>query len=331
MKLETNFINPFKGKLKKLDNDSRNNVYVFLLCLGISVLIWFLIVLSKQSATTLEYRINFVDYPEDMILINKPDSVLVFRIESGGFELFTLKYLSRRRPIELSLRNLDVKKQNGMYAASFPTSQLLADILKDHRFSEELVSISPGTVYFKFDPLEMKMVPVIPDLNLTFEKQYRLKDSLIIIPDSVKIVGSANQLQIISEVKTKPYSIDVVKKDGNLKCLLVKPDFGARLAIIPQEAEIYYRVEKYTESTIEIPIVDSEGVNTRFFPATTKVTFLVSLDDFSRVNKNMFKAEAVIPSDRSINNVQVEITIAPSFVNVIRISPSQAEYLILKE
>ena len=233
MKLETNFIEQFRGRLKRLDINSRSDAYVFLICLGISVLIWFLIVLSKQSATTLEYEMKFVDIPEDMILVNDPDSVLVFRIESGGFELLTLKYLSRQKPVEVNCRNLSLQKQNGYYSASFSTSQISSNIMKAHNFTEELVSVSPETIEFNFERLEGKMVPVIPDLNLSFEKQYRLKDSLILKPDSVKIIGSANHLQKINQVRTKPYSINDVKSDGSINCELDNLFVNDQVNIMP--------------------------------------------------------------------------------------------------
>ena len=331
MKLETNFIEHIKGRFKRLEINSRNDAYVFLLCLGIAIFIWFLIVLSKQSATTLEYPISFVDIPEDMVLVNNPDSVLVFRIESGGFELLTLKYLSRRKPIEINLRNLRLNKQNANYTASFPTAQISANILKDHNFAEELVSISPESIYFSFERLEGKMVPVVPELNLSFEKQFRLKDSLVCLPDSVKIIGSANHLQKIEMVNTKLYTIDAIKSDGSVKCEILNPFTNNQVSILPAEVEVAYQVEKFTESTINIPIVAGGDVNAKFFPARAEVTFLVSLDNFSRVNEDMFKAVVDIPEDRSVNVVQVNVTSFPSFVEIVRVNPVKAEYLILKE
>lgn len=331
MKLETNFIEHIRRRLGRIDINSRRDAYVFLICLGISIFIWFLIVLSKQSATTLEYPIKFVDIPEDMILVNNPDSILVFRIESGGFELMTLKYLSRRKPVEINCRNLKLEKQNGNYSASYSTSRISADILKDHNFAEELVSISPESIYFNFERLEGKMVAVVPDLNLSFEKQYRLKDSLILLPDSVKIIGSANHLLKINRLKTNPFTIEAIKSDGSIKCTLENPLSNNQLSIIPAEVEIAYQVEKFTESTISVPILASGEVHAKFFPVTAEITFLVSLDDFSRVNEDMFKVIIDIPDDRSINVVQIGVTSFPSFVEIVRVNPKKAEYLILKE
>ncbi len=331
MKLETNFIDHIKGRLNRLDINSRRDAYVFLICLGIAVLIWFLIVLSKQSATTLEYAIKFVDIPEDMILVNNPDSILVFRIESGGFELLTLKYLNSRKPVEINCRNLKLQKQNENYSASFPTAQISTNILKEHNFTEELVSISPQVIYFIFERLEGKMVPVVPDLNLSFEKQYRLKDSLILLPDSVKIIGSANHLQKINKLRTKSYSIEAVKSDGNIKCELDNPLAYNLANIMPAEVDIAYQVEKFTESSIMVSIEAADGNQAKFFPALAKVSFLVSLEDFSRVNEEMFKVVVDIPEDRSVNIVQIGVTSFPSFVEIIRVNPVKAEYLILKE
>jgi len=331
MKLETNFIDQIKGRFKQLRFDSRSDAYVFLVCLGISIFIWFLIVLSKESSTTLEYPIHYNNIPKDMVLVNNPDSILVFRIESGGFELLTLKYLSRRKPIDVNLRNLNLQKQNGYYTSALSTSQISSNILKDHNFSEELVSISPENIYFQFERLAGKMVQVVPNLNFSFERQFRLMDSLIIFPDSVKLVGSANQLSTIDQLETELSTVNAVNSDGTIKCQIKNPLSDDQINIIPSVVEISYKVEKFTESTIEIPIQANQGVNAKFFPATAQVTFLVSLTDFSRVNEDMFSIVGEIPENHSLNTVKIVSVSSPSFVEIIHINPAEVEYLILKE
>jgi len=331
MKLEANFIEIFKKKLTGADKDSREKIYTFLICLGISIFIWFLIALSSESSTSLVYPINFINAPADMVLVNNPDSNLVFRIQSAGFELLTLKYLNRRKPIEINLEYLNLTERDGYYTASYQTNQISSEILKDYNFSEELVAIAPENILFRFERLYSKMVPVSPNVDFTFEKQYRLKGNIIVSPDSAKIIGPATQLQSIKHVETQLYKVDAVNKNGSFACRINNPHAVHGITMIPEEGEISWEVEKYTESTIEVPILSSNLDNVKMFPANAKITFLVGLDNFKRINPEMFSIVADIPENPSENTAKVNVSIYPSFVEIIRITPKEVEFLILQE
>jgi len=331
MKLEANFIEVIKKKLTGADKDTREKVYTFLVCLGISVFIWFLIALSSESSTSLEYPIQFINAPADMVLVNKPDSHLVFRIQSAGFELLTLKYLNRRKPIEINLKYLNLTEQDGYYTASYQTNQISSEILKEYNFSEELVSISPENIIFRFERLYGKKVPVVPNVEFTFEKQYRLNGNIVVSPDSVQLMGSATQLKNIEQVETQYYKVEAVNSNGSFVCRFNSPLDDNGLSIVPTEGEISWEVEKYTESTIEVPIVSSGLGKVKIFPANAKITYHVGLDDFNRVNADMFSVVADIHENSTENMARVNVSMSPSFVDIIRVVPQEVEYLILQE
>ena len=67
------------------DEDLKNKLYVFLVCLAISIFIWLLIVLSKNNIETIDYPITYSKPPDNLVLTNVPDSLLSFRLSSSGF------------------------------------------------------------------------------------------------------------------------------------------------------------------------------------------------------------------------------------------------------
>jgi hypothetical protein len=159
------------------DINTRQQLYVFLICLLISIFIWFLIVLSKETYTTIDYPIVFENSPENLVLVNNPDSILSVRFSSGGFELFTLKYLTRKHPIRIDLNKLELAKEGSNFTSIFSTSKISRDIIGKLKISQEYVSISPANIYFRFEALTGKMVKVLPKLKLDFARQYQLSDS----------------------------------------------------------------------------------------------------------------------------------------------------------
>jgi len=315
------------------DVNFRNQVYVFLICLTISVFIWFLIVLSNESYTTVNYPIVYKNAPENMVLVNHPDSVLTFRIASGGFELIILKYLTHRKPIEIDLKRLNLKKEGNYFVSSSPTSQISGDIIHNINLSEELVDISPQIIFFKFEPLTGKKVQVISDLDLQFTKQFKLSDSIVIIPDSVNILGAKNIISEIDNITTKREQVIDLDKDTRIKVRLEPPNGDQSIKLIPDEVEVFIPVEKFTEAAIEIPVTGelSNQMKIKTFPETVKITYTVSLNNYKRVNSDMFHAVVNYNPEMEEKILPVVLARKPSFIEVIKIDPAMVEFLVIKK
>lgn len=321
----------FKGVHFERDQTNRNKLKVFLICFGISVFSWFLIVLSNESTTTLDYPIVYTQVPADLILVNHPDSILSFRIASGGFELMTLKYLTRKRPVKVNLSNLSLVKQNEYFIGSYSTSQIAAGVTKDFNFSEELVSISPDVLTFKFEPLIGKTVPVIPKLDLTFEAPYRLSDSLKIIPDSVKVSGPDHIISSIHFIETKQTKIEGIEDKVVRELSLEVPGDG-QLGLSVDFVRVEIQADKFTESIISLPVVSlNSSFQIKTFPSHVNITYLVSLKDFNRISPDMFVAGLNITDQTAGNRGVVILDEKPSFVEVTRIEPKDLEYLVIKQ
>ena len=287
--------------------------------------------LSNESSTTLDYPIVYTNAPADLILANHPDSILSFKIASGGFELITLKYLTRQRPVEVDLSNLVLEKQNMYLVGSYSTAQIAAGVTKDFNFAEELVSISPEILSFKFEPLIGKRVPILPKLDLGFEPPYRLSGNLELIPDSINISGPDNIISNISFIETQLTKIEKIKDIVSRELPLINPDVG-QLKMGVKSVKVIIHSEKFTESTISVPILAlNSGIKVKTFPSHVKITYLVSLKDFSRISTDMFNAGVIIPKENTTNRVGVRLDKNPSFIEVTRIEPEEVEYLVIKQ
>lgn len=333
MKLESNFSKLYKDLVNPREKKLRNELYIFLICLLISVFIWFLIALSKESYTSLEYPVEFVNAPADMVMVNEPDSVLTFRISSGGFELFTLRYLSPKNPIRIDLDKIGLVKQDGFYTGNFSTSRLSTEIRKQYNFAEELISISPENIYFRFEPLTGKMVPVVSGMKLEFQPQFRLADSIVFTPHEVKVVGPQNLIDKIDHIDTDGRQISDIEGPVNGSCKLVKPFGKEQLAIVPDEVDFSLQAERFTESTIVIPVVPAnENTIIKTFPQQVNVTFLVSLVNFKRIDPELFIAAIDVPQggDGKVKAV-VKLVKVPAFVEVTRIDPPEVDFLVVKK
>lgn len=333
MKLEPNFSRLFAGAENANERKRRSNLYVFLVCLAISVFIWFLIALSKESYISLDYPIEFINAPADMVLVNQPDSVLSFRISSGGFELFTIRYLSARKPIVVDLENINIEKRDDFFTGVYNTSRLSGEVRKQYRFSENLVSISPENIYFKFELLSGKFVPVVSALKLDFQQQFRLVDSIVFEPAEVKVVGPRNLIDKIDRVKTTADLVSSIEGPVSSACDLEKPFANEQLVLVPSRVEYSLNAERFTETTLLIPVTSSRNdVIVKTFPEEVSITILVSLDNYKRVDPDLFTAVVELPAvQNEKSKAIVRLDKIPVFVEVTKIEPSEVDFLVIKQ
>jgi hypothetical protein len=268
--------------------------------------------------------------PERFALMNKPDSIITFSVSSGGFELIVLKYLAARKPIVIDLDSLTIDNQNGRFSAVYSTEQISDDISEMFSFSENLISFSPKQIYFRFEALSEKKVKVISRLNIEFEKQHMQSDSLVITPDKVTVIGTRKAIDQVNFVEA--FTNSKIRLDKPMKITADLRSESKMVKIHPSKVEIFIPVEKYTESTLQIPIYAEAGNNKiRMFPEFATITYLVAMKNYNRVNKEMFRIVAVTDNNfESQNRLSIIVKNQPSFVKIIKIEPPDVEFLILK-
>ena len=316
------------------DEHFRNRIYVFLVCLGISVFLWFLIGLSKNYYGTIEYPIEYKNLPNDLVLTNSPDSILSFRVTSGGFELAILKYLTRKRPVEIDLRNSKLRKiDDKRYEVLINTSDLSDRMQNRLNLSEKMVSVSPAVIEITFESLARKMVRVIPNLSLDYEKMYQLVDSIRFSPDSVEVAGSMDEIEGITSILTINDKISGINKDVTVTVPLDKTALHPGVNVFPEEVTVDIVVEKYTEASITVPIlaVENDTMKIKTFPENIEITYLVSLTNFKRVDAELFFIGVEFNDDNNSGKLKVKINNAPPFIKITKVDPEKVEYLVFKK
>lgn len=315
------------------DEKARNKLYVFFICLAISIFIWFLIVLSEDYYSTLDYPLVYKNVPEKLELKNKPDSILSLRVNTGGFDLILLKYLSRKRPIEVDLTYLRLGKElNNHFSASLETSILAQHQIRRLGLTQTAVSLYPEVLYFDFEVQQTRKVKVIPDLDLQFEKQYYLSDSLKLIPDSIDLIGVSDVIDQIKNIRTVRTSISGINSNREVNLAIDESTLPIGVRLSHEEVQLIIAVDKYTEERIEIPIsiAGQDGMKIKTFPAKIELTYLVALKDYKRVEEGMFSA-TINYSDLLLDQrkLKVDISRKPSFIKIIKIVPEEVEFLVL--
>ena len=310
---------------------SRNRLFVFIVCLFISAFIWFLIVLSKETNTIIEYPVVFENNPRNLVLIDQSDSVLSLNVSSGSVELITLKYLSSRNPVKIDLKDIKLSREDDVITAQISTQDIARKLINRMSVPEDHVTVTPEFIILQFEAITGTKVKVVPNLLLEFEKQYQLSQELQVIPDSVIIVGAGDVIQKMGSIETETKDIKNINQSQTVNVPLILPDKASGLKVIPETVNVVLTVDKFTESSIEIPVYcvpPDMGIKT--FPEVVKITYFVTLENFNRIDKEMFHANVVYQKEQPVEKLKVNLLQYPSFIKIIKIEPEEVEFLVIK-
>jgi len=311
-------------------------IFSFFLC--ISTLFWILIKLSDNYVTNITYPVVYINLPENKLNTNELPKKLTLKVGAKGFDILKYKLSSDFIPIKLDMNSLEVEYFNSDSNYTFLITQ---NLLKDIKlqFSErqmiqniDIIKINPDTIFFEYISIVNKKVPVGLNADITFFKQYMLKDKIIIIPDSVTISGPAKYLDTINYVNTEFLLI----KDLNEKYLSeVKLTQNKKITYSTDKVIVDINVEEFTEQKIVVPIMIinvPDSLTLKIFPNEININYLVGLSFYNKIDNGNFEVYVDFNDIKKsfTQKLKVKVNNYPSQIKSFKYSPISVEYLIEK-
>jgi len=310
----------------------RGHLSVFFTCLAISFLLWILIRFSQNVSTSLEYPVILEDVPADMLLTGKSDSVFYVRMDSRGWDLLSLKKILYHPEVIVNLRNVQMKQQNGKYVARIPTGGIEERIAHELGAYNNMLSLSPDTLYLYFQPLYSKKVPVVSHISYMPGNQFYLYDSVSITPDSIIISGLKQEVDSVMFIPTATYDFGTLRERKTGKLALIKPSSLYEITLSADSINVEIPIEQYTEAVVTVPITTVNRLNDKIiktFPETVEIRYLVALKDFNSISNDAFRVDAIY-NDASAAKLKVELIYSPRKCIVRKIVPENVEFIFMK-
>lgn len=318
---------------KFLNEDSgrrRNYLTVFLICLGISILLWLLIAFSGDSITTIDIAVEIENVPENLDISNLPDSIIHVSVSGSPSFLFQLDHLSGPTRITIDLKKYYLQQSGELFFVNIPTESLYKEFSQD--FSEKLdfKNIYPDFIKVELEKIDVKTVPVRADLELKFKPQYNLIQDIIIEPDSILVRGNKTSLNKISSVSTTFETRYGINEKTEFELALINPMPDA-VKLSEEKVKISLFVDRFTESSIELPIQNKTGIDgLKTLPNKVLLTYMVPLKDFNRINADMFIISPKTPDTSGISiKTPLKILRKPDFIIIKNIKPDSVNYILL--
>ncbi|MGE0078042.1 MAG: CdaR family protein [Bacteroidales bacterium] len=316
-------VNREKAKLNK-------RLAIFLFFLFISTILWFLIKLSHEYTTDLDYPIQLVNPQKGKVIVGAPPRTLQLRVKAYGFTLLRYKFIALLNPLQINLksaklnRNSDGSEYFVVMSDKFTSfvSQLSDDIV--------LLGVQPDTLYFNMTNVIDKEVAVKPDISATYANQYMLAGPISVKPQTITITGPSSIVDTIYEVKTQKLMLNLLAESSKVKVTLASIQ---QVAFSQNDVKIDIPVEKFTETTLDVPLVPlnvPENAQVILLPEKVTIKCNITVSKYFLLKPNQFRLVCDFSDVDAISGGKIRITVAkhPDYVARIDFQPKYVDFII---
>lgn len=317
-----------KSKLLKSIKSKKLNVFGFFLLLSFLFLV--IAKLSKTYTETIAFHVNYTNVPEQYSITSDYDSVVNVKVRSYGFNLIAHNFFKHEITIDF---DKEVRKGDHKYV--WDTKNGVSKIDSQIGSKIEIISIQPDSLSFPYDVMTVKMVPIKLNADIKYAPGYDILDSLLIKPDSIKVIGPKNIVEKISRIKTEKLTLKDVNATIDHDVKLIINESMENVKLSKSKVKVTGVVEKFTEGTFEVPvdIVNlPSNIKINYFPKTVLVSYYVSLGNYKKIKALDFKIvcdyDVVKNQDRTFFIPQ--LVSKPTLVKSAKIKQNKIEYIIIK-
>ena len=309
-------------KLNIFNYKTLNNFLIFLL---ISILFSTIVKLTKVHTKSISYKINLTDIPDDKIITNQSVDSIKITVSSFGFD-FVKYYLSDQA---INISSKDIFDNSKSYVITQLNSYSQIDNFITPKF--ELISINIDSLFFNYDRLKTKNVPVVLNSSINFSQGFDYFENFTIIPDSISVIGPELVLESINTITTKKLILDNLKSSINENLLL---DIQyTNLKYSNKSVMLFIDVEKSTESVLDIPVSIinvPKDIKLNYYPKMIKISFTVSLDNYQKYSSKDFKIICDFNQISLDGKLTPEVINQPNLIKNLRLINNEIQYVFLK-
>ena len=314
----------FKEDIEQKD---KSRFLTFLVFLFIATALWLIIKLSKEYTTQGVVNLVYTEVPVNK-WISTPEQTLKYSFVADGFVILSNKMVpSRKRVVSIPLNQVPYRLEGGFtYSIS---SQYVVERLADWlNIPAGSITVNEDKQYFNMEDLQSRQLPVAVPLDVQTQRQYQLYGDPEVTPDVVTVYGPKNLLDTLTRVCSLPVSALDVSETFRRTVSLDLMDGAIRSEV--DRVDVVVPVEQYTERDLEVPVAVDDSLELRFFPETVRLKCMVPICDYASIGPSSFQ---VLVDTAQLHRLQplldVRLVKTPAHVQVLKMEPSQVEYLII--
>lgn len=304
---------------------------MFLFCLFLATFFWLLNSLGNNYSSEITCNVIYKNQPKGKIVLNDLPKQFKIEVKGLGFDLLGLKMSISHPEVSVDLQKLE-DIGGSQTISSLQYASIISNQLGDHI---EIKSITPENIKLVIDDKIEKVVKVLPQTNLNFEKQYQLFGNILAKPVITKISGPKSVIDTITEVYTQLIKKDVLNETVTETVGFDEKYSGLKIKFNPEKVLVYIPVEKFTETTrtvfihaINVP----DSIILKTIPHEVEIKFQLPLSKMANLASAKYRAEVDYKtiSEGFSHKLKIELTEYPDYIQNITLTPSKVEYIIKK-
>jgi hypothetical protein len=306
----------------------RRKLLLFSVFLLISASIWLLNALSKNYTTVIEYPLVYTDFPEDKVFVGDMPGNLDLQINSHGYALLRYKLFRKPVPISFKVSAFNLNRGQDSSRAYILTRYLKDQIANQLPAELQLLEIKPDTLHFQFAGRVTKMVKIRPDFVYTIDKQFTIKDEILLSPDSVEVSGPDLILDTMEFVYTDREELGVLTKNYSDRVRLNKlTDLDYSVSRVNCSIEL----ERFTVLQVTVPIEVlnlPDSILLQTFPPNINLSCKVGLSKYESIEGYPFRAQVDYEEiEDGLETLNVSIQNLPLYLLGFEYYPKNVEFL----
>ncbi len=314
-----------KGFFKDGKNAKAKRLLFFLF---LATIFWVLTKFSREFTSTMRAAIHYENIPETAALAENNLKEITFDLTANGFEILFYKF--KKPTITVQVGKYYSKDQNGF---KLGRTELLRMVTSKFNRNLAIKNLSVDELEVRLDPIVLKKVKVIPQIDIKYKVGFKVVDSVKVIPDSVTISGPSGSLKNIRAIGTELLSLQNIEKNIS-ESVKISTENKEIVSIKPNTVKLQLEVAEFSQGKFTMPVEVINlppNVEIKLIPKTVSVTFDVSVNDFTKITKENFR----IVCDYSKRNKEENFMVpffekSPESVHNLMIEPKKVDFFIFK-
>ncbi|MCK0191819.1 hypothetical protein [Arenibacter sp. F20364] len=315
-------------KIKKGLNKRKVKLFlVFLLC---SSLAWFISNLGEQYTDNTTFDIYYGSTPDSLLLNSVSKRNIKVRLRASGFQFLMFGFKNKTVVVDLS----ELEKKGSKYFVSPTTyrSQIESQLSKFITVEE----MDRDTLFFDFQRLFKKKVPVLPKVTIDLEQNYLMDKSYTLLPDSITVLGPKKEIDTLTGIATQTLVLPRSTSDISKELKLNLPTSLKNTKYSDYSVTLSAKIFKFSERVFEVPVEVinvPEGVGIRTFPEKVSVLSRGRLSTVKELGVSDFVVTADYANlkDKDENVLELKLTKRPDSVAVVQLRENKVEFILKRQ
>lgn len=300
---------------------------VFLLC---SSLAWFISNLGEQYTDNATFNISYGSTPDSLLLNGVSKKDIKVRLRASGFQFLMFGFKNKTVRVNLS----ELENRGSKYFVSPITyrSQIENQLSK----FITVVDMDRDTLFFDFQKLYKKKVPIIANVNIDLEQNYLMDKSFTLMPDSITVIGPKKEIDTLKSISTETMTLPHTASDVSKKLKLKLPTNLKNTKYSSRSVTISAKIFKFSEKIFKVPVEVinvPEGVEIRTFPEMASVLCRGDLNIIKELAVTDFvvTADYLSLKDKSENILELKLVKKPETPNLVQLREDKVEFILKRQ